>query len=145
MSDRGYLPPNGDERWRIRVPPSLARWGLSAWLVLGLIALTVVVYLGLAQISSLLIPLVVAIVIGMLFSPVVDRLTRAGLPPFAAASLVLVGLIAVTVLSIFLAVKGIYDQRDLIVEQFSSGWDMIQAGSLSGASPLIISIKLSKP
>ena len=127
MSDRGFLPPNGEERWRVRVPPSLARWGLSAWLVLGLIALTVVVYLGLAQISSLLIPLVVAIVIGMLFSPVVDRLTRAGLPPFAAASLVLVGLIAVTVLSIFLAVKGIYDQRDLIVEQFSSGWDMIQA------------------
>ncbi len=86
MSDRGYLPPNGDERWRVRVPPSLARWGLSAWLVLGLIALTVVVYFGLAQISSLLTPLVVAIVIGMLFS-----------------------------------------QRDLIVEQFSSGWDMIQA------------------
>ena len=127
MSDRGFLPPNGDERWRVRVPPSLARWGLSAWLVLGLIALTVVVYFGLAQISSLLIPLVVAVVIGMLFSPVVDRLTRAGLPAFAAASLVLVGLIAVTALSIFLAVKGIYDQRDLIVEQFSSGWDMIQA------------------
>ena len=126
MSDRSQVPPNGDERWHFRVPPSLARWGLSAWLILGLIALAVVVYFGLAQISSLLIPLVVAIVIGMLFSPVVDRLTRAGLPPFAAASLVLLGLIAITALSIFLSVKGIYDQRDLIVEQFSSGWDMVQ-------------------
>ena len=37
-----------------------------------------------------------------------------------------VGLIAITALSIFLAVKGIYDQRDLIVEQFSNGWDMVQ-------------------
>ena len=126
MSDRGQVPPNGDERWHFRVPPSLARWGLSAWLILGLLALAVVVYFGLAQISSLLVPLVVAIVIGMLFSPVVDRLTRAGLPPFAAASLVLVGLIAITALSIFLSVKGIYDQRDLIVEQFSNGWDMVQ-------------------
>ena len=127
MSDQGQVPPDGDERWYFRVAPALARWGLSAWLVLGLIALVVVGYFGLSQISSLLTPLVVAIVIGMLFSPVVDRLTGAGLPPFAAASLVLVGLIAVTALSIFLAVKGIYDQRDLIVEQFSSGWDMVQA------------------
>ncbi|MCH9788422.1 MAG: AI-2E family transporter [Actinomycetia bacterium] len=126
MSDRGQVPPNGDESWHSRVPPALARWGLSAWLILGTIALAVVVYFGLVQISSLLVPLIVAIVIGMLFSPVVDRLTRAGLPPFLAASLVLVGLIAVTALSIFLAVKGIYDQRDLIAEQFSSGWDMVQ-------------------
>ncbi len=127
MSDQGQVPPDDDERWYFRVAPSLARWGLSAWLVLGLIALVVVGYFGLAQISSLLTPLVVAIVIGMLFSPVVDRLTRAGLPPFAAASAVLVGLIAITALSIYLAVKGIYDQRDLIAEQFSSGWDMVQA------------------
>ena len=126
MSDRGQVPPNGDESWHSRVPPALARWGLSAWLILGTITLAVVVYFGLVQISSLLVPLIVAIVIGMLFSPVVDRLTRAGLPPFWAASLVLVGLIAVTALSIFLAVKGIYDQRDLIAEQFSSGWDMVQ-------------------
>ena len=107
MSDRGQVPPNGDESWHSRVPPALARWGLSAWLILGTITLAVVVYFGLLQISSLLVPLIVAIVIGMLFSPVVDRLTRAGLPPFLAASLVLVGLIAVTALSIFLAVKGI--------------------------------------
>jgi predicted PurR-regulated permease PerM len=39
---------------------------------------------------------------------------------------VLIGLVAITALSIFLAVKGIYDQRDLIVEQFSRGWEMIQ-------------------
>ena len=127
MSGESQEPQDADDPWRFRVPPALARWGLSAWLSIGLIALAVVVYIGLAQISSLLIPLVIAVVIGMLFSPVVDRLTRVGLPPFAAASLVLVGLIAITALSIFLAVKGIYDQRDLIVEQFSSGWDMVQA------------------
>lgn len=126
MSDRDQAV-NGNERRRFQVSPSLARRGQSAWLILGIIFLAIVVYIGLAQISSLLIPLLVAVVIGMLFSPVVDRLTRAGLPPFAAASLVLVGLIAITALSIFLAVKGIYDQRDLIIEQFSSGWDMVQA------------------
>ena len=105
MFGESQEPQNADDPWRFRVPPALARWGLSAWLSIGLIALAVVVYIGLAQISSLLIPLVIAVVIGMLFSPVVDRLTRAGLPPFAAASLVLVGLIAITALSIFLAVK----------------------------------------
>ncbi len=127
VSDQGLQPQAKGDRWRFRVPPALAQLGRSAWLLLGLVALAVVIYVGLAQISSLLIPLVIAVVIGMLFSPFVDRLTRAGLPPFAAASLVLVGLIAITALSIFLAVKGIYDQRDLIAEQFTRGWDMVQA------------------
>ena len=117
---------SSEGKWFYRVPLRLVRWGVSSWLILGIAAVLVVIYLGLSQLTSLLIPLVVAVVIGMLFSPVVDRLTRAGLAPFVAASLVLIGLVAITALSIFLAVKGIYDQRDLIVEQFSRGWEMIQ-------------------
>ena len=117
---------SSEGKWFYRVPLRLVRWGVSSWLILGIAAVSVVIYLGLSQLTSLLIPLVVAVVIGMLFSPVVDRLTRAGLAPFVAASLVLIGLVAITALSIFLAVKGIYDQRDLIVEQFSRGWEMIQ-------------------
>jgi predicted PurR-regulated permease PerM len=117
---------SSEGKWFYRVPLRLVRWGVSSWLILGIAAVSVVTYLGLSQLTSLLIPLVVAVVIGMLFSPVVDRLTRAGLAPFVAASLVLIGLVAITALSIFLAVKGIYDQRDLIVEQFSRGWEMIQ-------------------
>ena len=117
---------SSEGKWFYRVPLRLVRWGVSSWLILGIFAVSVVIYLGLSQLTSLLIPLVVAVVIGMLFSPVVDRLTRAGLAPFVAASLVLIGLVAITALSIFLAVKGIYDQRDLIVEQFSRGWEMIQ-------------------
>jgi predicted PurR-regulated permease PerM len=119
---------SSEGKWFYRVPLRLVRWGVSSWLILGIFAVSVVIYLGLSQLTSLLIPLVVAVVIGMLFSPVVDRLTRAGLAPFVAASLVLIGLVAITALSIFLAVKGIYDQRDLIVEQFSRGWGMIQVG-----------------
>ena len=117
---------SSEGKWFYRVPLRLVRWGVSSWLILGIFAVSVVIYLGLSQLTSLLIPLVVAVVIGMLFSPVVDRLTRTGLAPFVAASLVLIGLVAITALSIFLAVKGIYDQRDLIVEQFSRGWEMIQ-------------------
>ena len=117
---------SSEGKWLYRVPLRLVRWGVSSWLILGIAAVLVIIYLGLSQLTSLLIPLVVAVVIGMLFSPVVDRLTRAGLAPFVAASLVLIGLVAITALSIFLAVKGIYDQRDLIVEQFSRGWEMIQ-------------------
>ena len=117
---------SSEGKWFYRVPLRLVRWGVSSWLILGIFAVSVVIYLGLSQLTSLLIPLVVAVVIGMLFSPVVDRLTRTGLAPFVAASLVLIGLVAITALSIFLAVKGIYDQRDLIVEQFSRGWEIIQ-------------------
>ncbi|HBK38997.1 MAG TPA: AI-2E family transporter, partial [Actinobacteria bacterium] len=66
---------SSEGKWLYRVPLRLVRWGVSSWLILGIAAVLVIIYLGLSQLTSLLIPLVVAVVIGMLFSPVVDRLT----------------------------------------------------------------------
>lgn len=110
-----------------RVPDWLSRVGLSAWLWLGIIALVVVLYLGLAQLSGLLIPLVVAAVIGMIFHPVVDRLQGVGMRRSMGAALVLVGLVAITAASIFLAVKGVVDQGDLITVQLQNGWAVVQS------------------
>jgi predicted PurR-regulated permease PerM len=87
----------------------------------------VVAYYGLAQLSGLLIPLVVAAVIGMIFHPVVDRLQQLGIPRAPGAGLVLFGLAAIAGASIFLAIKGVIDQGDLIVVQLENGWAVVQS------------------
>ena len=108
------------------MPRWLRRLGVGAWLVLGVIALVVGLYFGLAQLSGLLIPLAVAVVVGMIFYPLVDRLAALGLPRSLSTALVLLGLISITAASVFLAVKGVFDQRDLISAQLTQGWAVIQ-------------------
>lgn len=125
----GSGPPTGkrDAPPLSRIPDWLTRVGASAWLTLGIIALIVVLYLGLAQLSGLIIPLVVAVVIGALFHPVVDRLQAMGTPRSVGAALVLLGLVAITVFAIYLAVKGVIDQGELIVRQVEDGWAVVQS------------------
>ncbi len=74
-----------------RVPDWLRRAGTASWLTLGIVTLVVVAYLGLAAISALVVPLVIAVVIGMIFHPIVDRLQGMGVPRMLGAAVVLVG------------------------------------------------------
>lgn len=132
-----------------QVPQWLRRLGVTAWLTLGVIALVVVAYYGLAQLSGLLVPLVVAAVIGMIFHPVVDRLQRLGIPRAPGAGIVLLGLAGIAGVSLFLAVKGVIDQGDLIVVQLEEGWAVLQSWmaeqgiSLEGLSNLWKSLSAS--
>ena len=109
-----------------RIPGWLSRAGTAAWLTLGILFLAAVVYLGLAQISALIVPLVIAVVIGMIFHPIVDRLQAAGMPRMFGALLVLVGLAAAAGVAIWLSVKGVLDQSDLIAQQAQQGWLVVQ-------------------
>jgi predicted PurR-regulated permease PerM len=109
-----------------RVPGWLWRSGVTAWMLIGLLIVVVAVYLGLSQISTLVAPLVVAVVMGMLFYPLVDRLERVGLRRGLGASVILVSLAVIVMLSLYLAVRGIFDQADVIVDQVERGWEQIQ-------------------
>lgn len=105
-----------------RVPGStLARWGTRAWQLLGLLLATAAVLWLLSQVSGIVVPLVLAAVLGALFAPVVERLRRAGLPVPAGASLVLLGLAAVVVASVWLVVAGVLDQATQISAQLDAG------------------------
>ncbi len=108
-------------------PNWLRRTGLSAWFLLGIIGFVVVLYFGLAQISGLLIPLTVAVVIGMIFYPFVDRLAGLGLPRSISAAIVLLALVLITLASVGLAIKGIFDQGSTITDQLTQGWAVVQS------------------
>lgn len=104
-----------------RVPGWLWRWGIAAWMLIGILIVAAAVYVGLAQINTLVAPLVVAVVMGMLFHPLVDRLERSGLRRGLGAGVILLGLAGIVAGSLYLAVQGVIDQGAVIARQLELG------------------------
>lgn len=109
-----------------RVPPWLMRWGTAAWMIIGIVVVAAILYLGLARISTLIAPLVVAVVMGMLFHPLVDRLERSGVGRGLGAAIILLALAVIVVFALGLAVRGVFDQAGVISEQIELGWQQLQ-------------------
>lgn len=100
--------------------------GLNAWYVLGIVALVVVAWTAFTWLSALTVPLVVAIVVGVLFMPMVDRLSQ-WMSRYAAAGIVLVVALALGVWIVKIAVEGVLDQAPLIFEELSAGFEAMVA------------------
>lgn len=103
---------------------TLRRWGMRSWMFVGIAAGAAVLAGAFGAISGLVVPLVVAVVVGVLFVPAVDRLARVMPRPFAAA-IVLLGLLVVAALSVVLAVAGVVDQAPSIARNLGAGLDRI--------------------
>ena len=99
--------------------------GRRAWGFVGIIVLSVIIYVALASLSGLVIPLIVASVIGALFVPLVDRLAGF-LPRKGAAAIVLIGLLVVGFGAVAVAVNGVVDQGPEIRVQMASGIETIR-------------------
>ncbi len=67
----------------------LRRAGLASWSALGIIALAVVVALGLSAVSGILVPLVVAVLLGIVLEPLAALLRRFRVPPTLSVVLAL--------------------------------------------------------
>ncbi len=104
---------------------TLYRWGRASWLAIGIIALAAIVYSALATLTGLVVPLVIATVVGMLATPAVDWLERYRVPRMAGAALVMLGLMAAILGSIALAVKGVLDQGDEVSRMLTAGVDHV--------------------
>ena len=99
---------------------SLIRLGRRSWAIVGIIAAAVVIYLILAGLSGLVVPLIVAGVVGALFVPLVDKLAK-HMPRTLAAGIVLVGLIVIGIGAVVVAVAGIAEQAPEVEKQLNSG------------------------
>lgn len=100
----------------------IRRLGIRAWAIVGIIVLAVLIYTGLSAISGFVIPLVVAVVLGMVFQPLAGLLTRV-MPRQVASLLVLVGLMVGAAVAIAVVVIGVIDQGSEIVAQLQSAVD----------------------
>lgn len=101
------------------------RLAWRSWTIVGVLVAAVAVASLLGALAGLVIPLVVAVVMGMLLHPVVDRLERSRIPRSIGAVLVLAGLAAIGVASVWMTVVGVLDQGDEISQEVRSGLDYL--------------------
>ena len=95
-------------------PASLPRLGVWSWTFVGLVAATIIVVAALAAVSEIVLPLTFAAVLAVIFKPLVGVLERHRLKPTVAASVVVLGLLALMTGVVVATVRGVTDQADQI-------------------------------
>jgi predicted PurR-regulated permease PerM len=108
-----------------RVPRWIVTSGLTGWLLLGLAGVAAVVLWVMAYVSALVTPFLAAVVMAILFSPVVDAMQRRRVPRLLGATIVLLGVLAFTVVFVWVIVRGIVDQAPQIATQLKSALDAL--------------------
>lgn len=108
------------------LPGWLRRWGVGAWLVVGIVLVVVGGVWLLALTKSIVGPLIFGMVVGAVGGALVDRMENGGLPRAAAAGVVMLALVLVGVLVIGLVLGGITSQASNIDAATAHAVDRIQ-------------------
>ena len=104
-----------------KISPTLRAWGLRSWYFVGIVLAALAFVIFFTFIAGLTIPLVVAVVIGMIFYPLVDIMERYGINRTIGSLLVLLLVTAVIVFTIWLMWWGVYNNSETIVAQMQAG------------------------
>jgi len=97
---------------------------MRAWWTLGILALVGVIYLAMSYLSGIVVPLIVAVVVGILFVPLVDRLARK-MHRGIASGITLVVLMGIAGGTVYVTVVSIIDQAPFIQEQVLAGLEAV--------------------
>ena len=108
------------------LPVWFQRWGIGAWLIVGILLVVVGLTWLLEQTSSIVDPLIAGFVISAVSGVAVDRLERRGWPRAAGAGLLAVGLVALTVATVGLVLAGITSQGVHIDAYLSTAVDRVR-------------------
>jgi putative heme transporter len=110
--------------------PSAPAWlrtlGYSSWLIVGFVLVIVGVIWLLGQTSTIVMPVILAAVLGAVAGPAVGWLERHRVPRIGGAILVLLGLVAIGVFICLLVFGGISDQSASISAKLNQALDKIQ-------------------
>jgi putative heme transporter len=107
-------------------PKWLRDMGFSSWLLVGFVLVIVGLIWLLSETSSIVMPVIFAIVVGAVAGPAVDRLERHRVPRAVGAILVLLGLVAIGVLVFCLVFGGISANSGEISTKMNQSLDKIQ-------------------
>lgn len=102
------------------------RWGTRGWLFLGLIGAIVVMWMAYSKAHQVILPLIVAIIIGILLEPFVEFQTRHHIPRWLAVVFTMILIIAVASGIVTVFVYGISTQAGSIEKQVKHGVQKIQ-------------------
>jgi predicted PurR-regulated permease PerM len=107
-------------------PTWLRDLGFGSWLLVGFVLIILGLVWLLDQTSTIVMPVVLALVLGAVAGPIVGVLERRGLPRAAGAGLVLLGLVVIGALVFALIVHGISANSSEISSKASRGLDTIE-------------------
>jgi predicted PurR-regulated permease PerM len=111
---------------RFSAPRWLRGLGFSSWLLVGFVLIIVGVIWLLGQTSTIVMPMLVATVLGAVAGPAVGWLERHRVPRIGGAVLVLLGLVAVAVLIFCLVFGGITANSGDISAKLNQSLDKVQ-------------------
>ncbi|MBP7018299.1 AI-2E family transporter [Candidatus Saccharibacteria bacterium] len=104
--------------------PTLKVLADKSWAIVGISLAATIVYYVISNLSGLSAPLVVALVIGALFAPTVDLLSKY-LPRRLAAAVVLLGLVAISLGSIYIVVNSLTKQAPALRTELTQGFNQL--------------------
>jgi putative heme transporter len=107
-------------------PTWLRDLGFSSWLLVGFVLIIVGLIWLLAQTSTIVMPVILAAVLGAVAGPAVDWLERHRVPRIGGAILVLLGLVAIAVLIFCLVFGGISANSGEISTKMNQSLDKIE-------------------
>ena len=105
----------------------LPQFGRNSWYALGIIALAFVAFWALAAMNSFVVPLVIAVILGAILSPVTGWLTKRGMAGAGAAAITLLGGLLLAALVTYVIVVGFVEQLPEILSGLVAGWDSLLA------------------
>jgi predicted PurR-regulated permease PerM len=122
------------------IPHWLWTLGLSSWLAAGIVGAIVLVLAFVSASATISVPLIVAVVVGAIAAPLVESMSKRGVPKVVGATIVLVGLILIIALTLWVTVSGVMSQGSHIQAQLQSGLDALKQW-LSGFGVEVPSLK----
>ena len=112
----------GQRSYRIWV----RRTGSLSWYALGIIIIVSLIATGLATLKSVVLPLILAFMLGVIFLPLVDRFERWHLPRWLGATICMLIIIVLAAGSVGMVVYGIVTQGGNVVKQVEDGFAKIK-------------------
>lgn len=113
--------PTSEEPTRRWLGP-LRDYGVASWSALGVIALVCVIAAALGALAGILVPFVVALILGTVLKPIAAGLVRRGSHPALAAALAMLVLLLAAGATGTLVVRGLFQQLPEISRQLTLGW-----------------------
>ena len=100
----------------------LRKIGVTSWSVVGVAVAAILIAGGLSALSGIVVPLIIAVILGTVLEPVVGWLTAHRVPRALAAAVVLLAIIGLTTGIAVVVVRGFIHQLPEISAQLMKGW-----------------------
>lgn len=117
----------------------LLRVGRVSWAAIGVVVLLVIVSTALGAITGIVVPLIVAFIVGVVLEPLVQRLERWGVSRILASVAALFVAIGLAVATATIVVRGFLGELPQIYRQLEAGWTSLVAwGKTLDVDPVLL-------